>query len=193
MPFPISKMKNVLKDTEGMDNWDKTFKKHELTFENFVYEFGQEIHELFEFDKANPSYDNLLRDVNILVIQKYPIENGMEKEIDYLYIKMPVFMTDREVVQEKRVWSEYNGDPKHMLIAQRSTTNSKYPVKEKPIRAEMILGGMYLKEVSPNETFMILINYFDLKITTGKDIVDKKVPSSAKEFFNNLKKYLEQN
>ena len=53
MPFPISKMKNVLKDTEGMDNWDKTFKKHE-------------------------------------VIQKYPIENGMEKEIDYLYIKMPV-------------------------------------------------------------------------------------------------------
>ena len=156
MPFPISKMRNVLKDTEGMDNWDKTYKKHE-------------------------------------VIQKYPIENGMEKEIDYLYIKMPVFMTDREVVQEKRVWSEYNGDPKHMLIAQRSTTNSKYPVKEKPIRAEMILGGMYLKEVSPNETFMILINYFDLKITTGKDIVDKKVPSSAKEFFNNLKKHLEKN
>ncbi len=56
-----------------------TFKQNNLTFENFVYEFGQEIHELFEFDKSNPSYDNLLRDVNILVIQKYPISPDLTK------------------------------------------------------------------------------------------------------------------
>ena len=56
-----------------------TFKQNNLTFENFVYEFGQEIHELFEFDKTNPSYDNLLRDVNILVIQKYPISPDLTK------------------------------------------------------------------------------------------------------------------
>ena len=67
------------------------------------------------------------------IIQKYPVENGMEKEIDYLYIKMPVSMTDREIVQEKKTWSEFNGNPKNMLIVQRSITNSKYPVKEKPI------------------------------------------------------------
>jgi len=36
------------------------------------------------------------------VIQKYPIENGVERKIDYLYIKMPVFMTDIELVQEKK-------------------------------------------------------------------------------------------
>ena len=156
MPFPISKIREVLGDTVGMDKWDKTFKKHE-------------------------------------VIQKYPIENGMEKEIDYLYIKMPVFMTDREVVQEKRVWREYNGNPQNMLICQRSTTNSKYPVKEKPIRAEMIVGGVYLKELSPQETLIILVKNFDLKITTGKDIVDKAAPSAAKDFFSNLAKYLEKN
>ena len=56
-----------------------TFKQNNLTFENFVYEFGQEIHELFEFDKSNPSYDNLLRDVNILVIQKYPVSPDLTK------------------------------------------------------------------------------------------------------------------
>ena len=49
-----------------MDNWDKTFKKHEI-------------------------------------IQKFPIENGMEKEIDYLFIKMPIFMSDREIVQENKI------------------------------------------------------------------------------------------
>jgi len=56
-----------------------TFKQNNLTFENFVYEFGQEIHELFEFDKLNPSYDNLIKDVNILVIQKYPITPDLTK------------------------------------------------------------------------------------------------------------------
>ena len=40
---------------------------------------------------------------------------------------------------------------------------------------------------------MILINNFDLKVTTGKDIVDKRVPRSAKDYFANLKKYLEKN
>ena len=46
-----------------MDNWDKTFKKHE-------------------------------------VIEEFPEENGMIKQINYCYIKMPVFMTDRDLVQQ---------------------------------------------------------------------------------------------
>ena len=68
------------------------------------------------------------------IIQKFPMENGMEREIDYLFIKMPIFMSDREIVQESKIWSEYNGNPKNMLIFQRSITHEKYPIKEKPIR-----------------------------------------------------------
>lgn len=127
------------------------------------------------------------------IIQKYPVENGMEKEIDYLYIKMPVSMTDREIVQEKKTWSEFNGNPKNMLIVQRSITNSKYPVKEKPIRAEFLNGGLYLKEVSPSKTLAYLINNIDFKATTGKDIIGKAAPSEANNFFPNLIKYLETN
>ena len=56
-----------------------TFKQNHLTFENFVYEFGTQIHELFEFDKTNPSYDNLIRDVNILILRKYPISPDLIK------------------------------------------------------------------------------------------------------------------
>ena len=69
------------------------------------------------------------------IIQKYPIENGMEKQIVYLYIKMPVFMTDREVVLEEKIWSEYNGNPQNFFKCQRSTTNSKYPVKRKAYKS----------------------------------------------------------
>lgn len=127
------------------------------------------------------------------VIQKYPIENGVNREIDYFYLKMPVFMTDRDTVQEKKIWAEYNGNPKNMLVCQKSTTNSKYPTKEKPIRAELIIGGSYLKEIGPSETLIYLINNFDFKLTTGKDIVDKLAPKAATDYFPNIIKYIEKN
>ena len=127
------------------------------------------------------------------VIQKYPEENGMEREIVYLYLKMPVFMTDREVVQETKTYSQYNGNPSNFLRIMKSTTNSKYPVQEKPIRAEVLLGGIYLKEISPQETSIIVINNLDLKMTTGKDLADKKAPESAKDYVLNLTKYIGKN
>ena len=125
------------------------------------------------------------------VIQSYPEENGMQKEYNYMYIKMPVFMTDRDLVQEARIWKEYNGNPMNFLKVNKSTTNSKHPAQDKPIRADMIIGGMYLKEINPNQTLIYLINNFDLKITTGKDIVDSKAPERAKDFVKNLVKYIE--
>ena len=88
----------------------------------------------------------------------------------------------------KKIWSEYNGNPQNFFKCQRSTTNSKYPVKEKPIRAEMIIGGMYLKEQSPQETLIYVINQFDLKMTTAKDLAASKSQEAAKEFIVNLTK-----
>ena len=73
-----------------------------------------------------------------------------------------------------------------------STTHPKYPPKEKPIRADMIIGGIYLKELSPNETAIYLINNFDLKVTTGKDIVEGAAPDRAKDFVPNLVKYIKK-
>ena len=127
------------------------------------------------------------------VIQEMPEENGMKKKIIYLYIKMPAFITDRDLVQESRTWSNYNGNPLNYLTIERSTTNSKYPVKEKPIRAEMIIGGMYLKEINPNQTLIYLVNNFDLKMTTGKSIAEGQAPERPKDFVKNLVKYLEKN
>ena len=128
-----------------------------------------------------------------ILIQDYPIENGMKKDITYLYIKMPAFITDRDIVQESKTWSNYNDNPQNFFQVYRSTTNSKYPVKEKPIRAEMIIGGMYLKEMNPNQTLIYMINNFDLKMTTGKSIAESQAPERAKDFVKNLIKYIGKN
>ena len=58
-----------------------TFKQNNLSFENFIYEFGQKIHDLCDIDQNNKksSYDNLLKEVNILLLKKYPISPDLTK------------------------------------------------------------------------------------------------------------------
>ena len=58
-----------------------TFKQNDLSFENFVYEFGEKIHSLFNLEQNNKnnSYDNLLKEVNILILKKYPISPDLTK------------------------------------------------------------------------------------------------------------------
>ena len=64
------------------------------------------------------------------IIESFPEENGIAREIDYLFIKMPFIMTDRDLVQESKVWKEYNGNPQNFLNVYKSTTNPKYPEKK---------------------------------------------------------------
>ena len=101
---------------------------------------------------------------------------------------MPIFMTDRDLVQEKRTWENYNNNPSNYMSIYSSTTHQKYPPKEKPIKADMIICGIYLKEFSPNKIAIYLIINFDLKVTTGKDIVEGAVPDRSKDFVPNLLK-----
>ena len=58
-----------------------TFKENNLSFENFVYQFGQKIHDICEVEQndKNNSYDNLLKEVNILILKKYPLYPDLTK------------------------------------------------------------------------------------------------------------------
>ena len=53
-------------------SFQETFKTHNLTFENFIYEFQSEIHSLFNF-KSNESYLKLLEKVSEIVLKKFPL------------------------------------------------------------------------------------------------------------------------
>lgn len=122
------------------------------------------------------------------LLQSFPAENGVSKAIWHNTIKFPVFMTDRDLVVEEKVWTEHNNDPKAILMMTESTTNSSCPPKDKPIRAEIIIGGAYFYEKSANETLCARINNVDLKLTTGADVVNAKIPDNEKDYVDNLTK-----
>ena len=106
------------------------------------------------------------------VIETFPEENGIIKSINYLYIKFPLMMSNRDIVQEKKI-----------------VEHKSKPPQKKEIRAEMILTGIYLREDKKDECLIYMINNVDLKIKTGIDLVNKIAKKSPKEFIENLTKF----
>ena len=120
------------------------------------------------------------------VLETFPEENGIIKSIIYLYIEFPFMMSNRDIVQEKKIWKEYNNNKNSLLILSKSVEHPSKPPQKNEIRAEMILTGLYLREDKIGECLIYMINNVDLKVTTGIDLVNKKAKKSPKEFIENL-------
>lgn len=123
------------------------------------------------------------------VITELPEENGIIKEIEYLYNKFPLMMDNRDIVQQKKIWKEYNGDKNCYLSIAKSIEYPSIPPKKKIIRGEMLFDAVYLKEDKIGETKMYLINNVDLKITSMVDLVNNTAKKKPKEFIENLTKF----
>jgi hypothetical protein len=123
------------------------------------------------------------------VITELPEENGIIKEIEYLYIKFPLMMDNRDIVQQKKIWKEYNGNKNCYLSIAKSIEYPSIPPKKKIIRGEMLFDAVYLKEDKIGETKMYLINNVDLKITSMVDLVNNTAKKKPKEFIENLTKF----
>ncbi len=117
------------------------------------------------------------------VITELPEENGIIKEIEYLYIKFPLMMDNRDIVQQKKIWKEYNGDKNCYLSIAKSIEYPSIPPKKKIIRGEMLFDAVYLKEDKIGETKMYLINNVDLKITSMVDLVNNTAKKKAKRIY----------
>ena len=124
-----------------------------------------------------------------VVVQNFAEENGITKVIEYLYIKFPLMMDNRDIVQEKKIWKEYNGNQNSFLTISKSIEHPSHPPQKKVVRAEMIISGMFLYEDSPGQTSIYMINKVDLKIKSGADIVNSTAKKSPKDFLENLIKY----
>ena len=128
------------------------------------------------------------------VIKKYPEEDGVIKAIEYLFIKFPLVMDNRDIVQEKKVWKEYNGNKNSYLSIAKSIEYPNIPPKKNIIRGEMILSAVYLREDNKGETKIFLINNVDFKITSMVDLVNKIAKKKPKLYIiikNKIdKKYL---
>ena len=121
------------------------------------------------------------------IIQEFPEENGIKKIIEYLFIKFPLMMDNRDIVQEKKIWKEYNGNKNCFLTISKSIEHPSHPPQKKVVRAEMVISGMFLYENSPGETSIYMVNNVDLKIKN--DFVNKIAKKSPKDFLENLTKY----
>ena len=123
------------------------------------------------------------------VITELPEEDGIKKEIEYLFIKFPLMMDNRDIVQEKKFWKEYNGNKNSYLSIAKSIEYPNIPPKKNIIRGEMILSAVYLREDNKGETKIFLINNVDFKITSMVDLVNKIAKKKPKLYIENLTKF----
>jgi hypothetical protein len=123
------------------------------------------------------------------IVQELPEENGIKKAIEYLFVKFPLMMDNRDIVQEKKIWDEYNGTQNCFLSVSKSIEHPSRPPQKKVVRAEMIISGMFLCENTPGETTVYTVNQVDLKIKTGGDLVNSIAKKAPKDFIENLIKH----
>ena len=123
------------------------------------------------------------------IVQEFPEENGIKKAVEYLFIKFPLMMDNRDIVQEKKIWDEYNGNQNCFLSISKSIEYPNRPPQKKIVRAEMIISGMFLCENTPGETTVYTVNQVDLKIKTGADLVNSIAKKAPKDFIENLINY----
>lgn len=113
-------------------------------------------------------------------------ENLMTDEL-YLYLPFPFFLGDRDMVQKKKCWTSYSGDPKKALIHFKTVQHQDFPAQKKPIRVEIFCAGYYLESIGENLTKMVYVNHSDFKFSSSlKGIIKGKCFDQAKRVFEQI-------
>ena len=127
------------------------------------------------------------------IIEKFPKKNdeNYEKEIIYLYLKMP-FISDRDFVEEKKFFLNYTGIENTAFFLLHSIEREDVPINKKIVRGEMKINATYLKKINENETFFISIAQIELKMGIMNKMVIKEAPKGQKEWIENTLKNLNE-
>lgn len=193
-----------------------TFKQNDLTFENFVFEFGEKIHLLFEIDRGNnnPSYDNLLKEVNLLILEKYPISPDLakfnKKELKKYFYDLGIddgwsliqkYKQEMDKLEEKQrlvniaqSMKEYYNDLNNQIETKKKLENEK---KEKKINEEKkrkkielekirLMNKKKIQQLKENEKMMKMMDQKKIEqINENEKIKEHYIENLEKEN-NNL-------
>ena len=118
------------------------------------------------------------------------IENDIEIEYSYLHLKMPLIYTDREFVQVKRLYRNYGGNNKACLILNYSIDRDECPITDKRVRAEFIVMGIYLEEISENETKEVFLSEVNMKMDMMISVILSMMPNEQYKWQQEIIKYL---
>lgn len=109
----------------------------------------------------------------------------------YLYLKMPIIFTDRDLLLQKKCWIDYNGNKAHVLYYIKDIEHPDYLRKEKSIRGSLKRGG-YIKSLNENQCQMYMVSSIDVKLSIGFSILSKKGAEEEEKWIKKLKKQLEK-
>ena len=115
-------------------------------------------------------------------------ENGAE--ILYMIIKSPVFfISDRDFIQQRKVWKNFPTDKSHMLHF-ISVETPECPVTKKYVRAETIISGYYIQDDpdKPGHSILGILSQTDIKGSIPIYLVNKFAPGSTKNWIKSLYK-----
>ena len=181
-----------------------TFKQNDLSFENFVYEFGEKIHSLFNIERNNKnnSYDNLLKEVNILILKKYPISPDLtkfnKKELKKYFYELGIndewsllqkYQQEMDKIEEKnrlikiaQSMKDYYNDLDKQIENKKIIIEKEKEKKEKKNKIDLqkmkIINKQKIEKLKKNEKMM--------------ELMDKNIIEQINEN-DKLKKYYLQN
>ena len=121
-------------------------------------------------------FDSLYNQVKVLSENEDESNNLKIIEL-YFYMKMPVFISDRDFVVRKKIWNEYNNKKGCYLIHLKSIENSEYPPKQKPVRGKFINRAAYICPYMDEEREkckLYLASCFDMKMSFGVSMMKSK-------------------
>ena len=124
------------------------------------------------------------------LIKEEDLGNGIKTQDLYNFIKMPFIFADRDIVYRKKIWENYNGEKDCCLIECHNIEHPDYPVKEKPVRANLENKSKYIKPIDANKTKFCYVNKFDLKVDLGGSMMESQGSEKIEKWFKDLLKQL---
>eukprot|EP00916_Digyalum_oweni_P024241 GHVL01040073.1.p1 GENE.GHVL01040073.1~~GHVL01040073.1.p1 ORF type:complete len:174 (+),score=35.99 GHVL01040073.1:401-922(+) len=124
-------------------------------------------------------WDSTFCDFRVLQVAK----NENDCEIIYSMIKAPFPIANRDFVQYRRY--EYNNNI-HMIL-HRSAYYEGMPINKNIIRADTIISGYIIREVSKSSCSLFILAQTDIKGMIPKAIVNTAAVRSPMQWVTNIK------
>lgn len=113
-------------------------------------------------------------------------ENG--SEILYMTLKSPALVSDRDFVQQRKIWKNFPNDKSHILHF-KSVNHPKCPRNKKYVRAETIISGYYIQDKgNGKDSILGIISQTDVRGAIPTWLVNKVAPKASKGWVSSLLK-----
>ena len=121
----------------------------------------------FNDNNFRKEFDNVYSKAEILE-ENHDEKNNLEIIDLYLYLKMPIIISDRDFTVRKKIWKDYNNKKGCYLIHLKSVKNEAFPEQKNPVRGNFIIRAAYICPYNDGEgeekCKFSFVTCFDMKL-----------------------------